>query len=167
MPPLPDRTVFLKDEKKISRSHRWLIYSESMLHNHEDWSLDPSTHVWRQASWEYLTPEKMTVRRMIARLFWLPASRGNSSKVQGETLFLKNRQRMIKGYIIFSFGLSSINRHCTCTFMSLHVHHTCASHIWVPPKVKKKQIGLFFKRKFKRRCCLFCFSNANYLRDER
>lgn len=72
-----------------------------------------------------------------------------------------------KGYIIFSFGLSSINRHCTCTFMSSHVHHTCASHIWVPPKVKKKQIGLFFKRKFKRRCCLFCFSNANDLRDER
>lgn len=34
-----------------------------------------------------------------------------------------------KGYIIFSFGLSSINRHCTCTFMSLHVHHACASHI--------------------------------------
>lgn len=119
-----------------------------MLHNHEDWSLDPITHGIIQAFWEYLTPEKMAVRRkMITGLCWLPASQGNSSKVQGETLFLEND----KGYIVFSFGLCIYKQ-----ALYLHIHvHTCSPYMCITqmsaPKVKKINKLVYFLKESLRR----------------
>lgn len=116
------------------------------VHAAQPWGLDldPSTHVISQAFWKYLTPEKMAVRRMITGLVDFQPTEETQSKVQGETLFLKNRQRMIKDTLCSHLAFASINRHCTCAFMSIHVHHTCASHIWVPPKLKKINKLVYF-----------------------